>query len=213
VPDRQSTSSGPPARDELLRCLEESAQPLLDSIRVYVYRFALAQGDEASALAREIFQEVAVEAIAHADHFAPDRRPLPWLLGIALNIVRRRKVTDAKRASREILSSRFVAQGNESVATGKALEQTVDARALDQLARVEDDAEAEALLALVPRADQEVFRLAILEGWDRVGLAQQLGTSAVAARVRLHRAISRLRRAWFAREVDAGGEEHDGQKR
>ena len=206
VVDRRRAHADSPAQDELSRCLEESAQPLLDSIRVYVFQFGLARGDEARAQAAEILQEVAVEAMAHADRFTMGRRPLPWLLGIALNIIRRRRVEDARRAARELPASSLVLERDEYTRGSDPLDQAADALAAKQLERVEDDAEAEALLALVPDADRKVLRLALVEGWDREGLAQQLGTSSVAARVRLHRAIGRLRAAWFARQAG----EHTG---
>jgi RNA polymerase sigma-70 factor (ECF subfamily) len=127
------------------------------------------------------------------------RRPLPWLLGIALNIIRRRQAEDARRAAHEVPASSLALARDEYTRGSDPLDQTADALAATQLERVEDDAEAEALLALVPDADRQVLRLALVEGWDSEGLAQQLGTSSVAARVRLHRAIVRLRAAWFAR--------------
>lgn len=205
--DRRCAHADSPAQDELSRCLAEDTQPLLDSIRVYVFRCGLARGDEARVRAAEILQEVAVEAMAHADRFTVGRRPLPWLLGIALNIIRRRKVEDVRRAQRELPASTLAIERDGYPEGGSPLEQAGDALAANQLERVEDDAEAEALLALVPEADREVLRLALVDGWDRAGLAQQLGTSEVAARVRLHRAIGRLRAAWFARQggVSKGG--------
>lgn len=197
--DRGLDPTPSPAREVLLRCLEDSAQPLLDSIRVYIYRFGVAHNGDPRSLAQEIFQEVAVEAIAHANRFSPERRPLPWLLGVALNIIRQRKAASARSAHYEIPSSKSDSRHYASYEA--SVEQRADILAAEQLARVEDDAEAEALLALVSADDQAVLRLAILEGWDRRGLARQLGTSDGAARVRLHRAIGRLRVAWFAREL------------
>jgi len=201
---------GPPnsaARDELSRCLEEHSELLLDSITMYVYRVGLARGGETRVQASEILQEVVVEAMAHAERFEVGRRPLPWLLGTALNIIKRRKREDAKRAGHEFSASTLTTRRNGSMPDMDPLEQAADAEAATQLARVEDDAEAEALLALVPESDREVLRLAILEGWDRESLARRLGTSPPAARVRLHRAIVRLRTAWFAREANGHKEE------
>lgn len=152
------------------------------------------------ALAREIFQDVAVEAIEHADRFTEGCRPLPWLLGIALNIIKRRNVAEAKRAQRELNNSDITLPSADTQADATLLEQTADGLAAEQFARIEDDAEAEDLLALVPEADREVLRLAVVEGWSGEALARKLGTSAVAARVRLYRALARLRIAWFARE-------------
>lgn len=200
--DRRDTPTHSLARNVLERCLEENTQPLTDSIRVYVNQFGLAHGDDAHSLAREIFQDVAVEAIEHADRFAVERRPLPWLLGIALNMVKRRKVADAKRARRELTSSAIALPLDDTQIDASLPEEAADRLAAEQFTRIEDDAEAEALLALVPEADREVLRLAIVEGWSGESLARKLGTSPVAARVRLHRALARLRIAWFAHEAE-----------
>lgn len=208
--DRRRAHAGSPAQHALSRCLEENAQPLLDSICVYVFQYGLARGDEARAQAAEILQEVAVEAMAHADRFTMGRRPLPWLLGIALNIIRRRRAEDARRAVREVPASTLALERAGYTPGRDSLDQATDALAAQQLERVEDDAEAEALLALVSDADRQVLRLAVVEGWDSEGLARQLGTSSVAARVRLHRAIGRLRAAWFARPASNHGEPMGG---
>lgn len=199
--DRRDAPAHSPARMELERSLAEDAEPLMDSIRVYVRQFGLARGDDVQALARDIFQDVAVEAIEHSDRFTEGRRPLPWLLGIALNVIKRRKVADAKRARRELASSDIAPLPADSQTEVTTFERTADRLAAEQFARIEDDAEAEALLTLVPEADRDVLRLAVVEGWSGEALARKLGTSAVAARVRLHRALARLRVAWFARET------------
>ncbi|MBA2287547.1 MAG: sigma-70 family RNA polymerase sigma factor, partial [Ktedonobacteraceae bacterium] len=58
------------------------------------------------------------------------------------------------------------------------------------------DEQAALILALVSPDDQQVLRLAFLYEFDREELARLLGVTPVAARVRLHRALGRLRSAW-----------------
>lgn len=51
--------------------LEEQAPVLLATIRAYIHKFTCASGEEAAALALEVLQETAVEALAHAERYLP----------------------------------------------------------------------------------------------------------------------------------------------
>jgi RNA polymerase sigma-70 factor (ECF subfamily) len=57
------------------------------------------------------------------------------------------------------------------------------------------DAAVAALLEHVPVSDREVLRLALIHELDGESLARALGVRPGAARVRLHRALGRLREA------------------
>jgi len=139
------------ARRLLLAFLTEHTATLLGSFRSYVQRMGLAQGQAIPAVALDVLQEAAVEALAHVDRFDPERQPMAWLLGIGMNVIRR---------------------------------------------KVEANEQASLILALVSPADQHILRLAILLDCERETLARELGITPVAARVRLHRALNRLRVAW-----------------
>jgi DNA-directed RNA polymerase specialized sigma24 family protein len=89
------------AKAVLRRCLQDETEPLLDTIRLYVLRFGPSPPEDVSAVAQDILQEVSLEALEHADRFKAGRRPLPWLLGIALNLVRQKRVERARQARRE----------------------------------------------------------------------------------------------------------------
>ena len=186
------------AKAVLRRCLQDETQPLLDTIRLYVLRFGPAPHDDVSAVAQDILQEVSLEALEHADRFKAGRRPLPWLLGIALNLVRRKHVERAKQARREWSAGAYAALAEGPETEADPFGETMASLAPDQLAGIEAEDEAEHLLTLVSPSDREVLRLAIIEGWDHAELARRLGTTTGAARVRLHRAIGRLRVAWSA---------------
>ncbi len=71
-------------------------------LRSYVRRMGLARGEEVPAVAVEVLQEVVIEALDHADRFNPTGQPMAWLLGIAINVIRRKKVELAKRSQREL---------------------------------------------------------------------------------------------------------------
>ena len=62
--------------------------------------------------------------------------------------------------------------------------------------------QAELLLALVSPEDQQILMLAFVQGFEREALAQKLGISPGATRVRLHRALKRLRLAWSEQHLN-----------
>jgi RNA polymerase sigma-70 factor (ECF subfamily) len=65
---------------------------------------------------------------------------------------------------------------------------------------MEANEEVSTTLALVSENDQRVLRLAVLHDLNGKELAAELGVTPGAARVRLHRALNRLRDAWQAQE-------------
>jgi RNA polymerase sigma-70 factor (ECF subfamily) len=69
---------------------------------------------------------------------------------------------------------------------------------------LETNEEVSAMLALVSDDDRRVLRLAVLYDLNGEELAQALGVTSGAARVRLHRALNRLRQAWQAQQGDEG---------
>jgi RNA polymerase sigma factor (sigma-70 family) len=198
--------------------LEAQANTLLDVIRTYTLRMGLIPAGsgyvDARAVALDVMQEVAIEALSHADRFSPDRQPMAWLLGIALNVIRRRKVSQALQFQREVpLESLFAESegvGMTEGAHGKTpldeaerqqwASQAIESAPERALEVSEANESALALLAMVPEEDQQVLRLALLDDLNRHELAQALGVSDGAARMRLSRALGRLRAAWFARQ-------------
>ena len=103
---------------------------------------------------------------------------LPWLLGIARNVLRaslegRRVEAEARR--RLGLEARDVA---------------VAAHAQWLL---DDDGEVEAVLAQLPSHERDAVALRVVESLSYRDVAGRLGCSEAAARVRVHRGLERLR--------------------
>src|SRR5690349_2492914 len=66
--------------------LEHENESLLRTLRMYVARASLAEGEtQIRRVADEVLGEVTIEALAHADRFDASRAPAAWLLGIAAN--------------------------------------------------------------------------------------------------------------------------------
>lgn len=191
------------ARQQLIAFIAENTAPLLGTLRSYVQRMGLASGDDVATVAAEVLQETVVEALGHAQRFDPTRQPMAWLLGIALNLMRRKKVELAKRSQRELSITQFSARQMELVSEDELFDGLINhvATLAGPEQEFEADEQARAILALVSPDDQQVLRLAFLLDFEREALAQRLGITPVAARVRLHRALSRLRAAWHAQQT------------
>lgn len=176
--------------------LQEHAAQLQAIIRAYVLRGGVAYGEAVPSVAHEVFQDAVLEALAHAERLDPTIQPRAWFLSIALNIIRRRKASQARRSRRELLVSEL-AREPESGSEDAILEQGGQSPGPEQ--ELEEREKEQELLALVSESDARVLRLAIVEGLNTERLASELGVRPGTARVRLHRALQRLRAAWRAR--------------
>jgi RNA polymerase sigma-70 factor (ECF subfamily) len=190
------------AAEPLRRCLETEAPALLRTIRMYVARAGVAEGGDVETAALEVLSRTAVEALKSPERFDPARPPKAWLLGIAGKIILRVQRKRAQGTRREIPVSRLGTPEDER-----------DEDIFDRLAEItstlpEDAAIASeavrTLLALVSPDDQRVLLLGVVCGLDGARLAQELGISRGAARVRLSRARDRLQAAYRQREARHG---------
>ncbi|MBV9711960.1 MAG: sigma-70 family RNA polymerase sigma factor [Ktedonobacteraceae bacterium] len=186
----------------LIAFLSENTAPLLGTLRSYVQRMGLAGGEEVPSVALEVLQEAVVEALNHADRFNPAGQPMAWLLGIAVNVIKRKKAELAKRARRETSITGLSLRQEEPLSEGELFDQVASCTLAGPEQDIEANEQASSLLSLVSSEDQRILRLAFLYDCEREALAEQLGISPVAARVRLHRALSRLRGALRRQQVD-----------
>jgi RNA polymerase sigma-70 factor (ECF subfamily) len=196
------------ARRLLLAFLTEYTATLLGSFRSYVQRMGLAQGQAIPSVALDVLQEVAVEALAHVDRFDPERQPMAWLLGIGVNVIRRKKVEAAKNSRREITFGHLALLLPETQSEEELFDLIAPFMRAEPEREVEANEQASLILALVSPADQHILRLAILLDCERETLARELGITPVAARVRLHRALNRLRAAWQESQIQQQQVEH-----
>jgi RNA polymerase sigma factor (sigma-70 family) len=143
----------------------------------------------AARIGRQAAEDVVAETfvIAFTRRAAFDQSyasALPWLIGIATNLVRSRR-----RAERRHLASdpdRMEARG----ATDPGLDATIE--------RADAAATRAAVMRAVRRlapSEREAFLVHALAGLEGAELSVALGVSPAAAAVRLHRARSRLRAA------------------
>src|SRR5712691_2800275 len=185
----------------LVDFITDNVASLLGIIRSYVKRMGLASGEEVSAVALEVLQEVVLEALDHADRFNPTGQPMAWLLGIALNVIKRKKDELIKRSQRELSMSDLALMQEEHLSESELFDQLTANSSAGPDQEIAANEQAELLLSLVSPEDQHILILAFLQGFEREALAQKLGISAGATRVRLHRALKRLRLAWSEQHV------------
>lgn len=175
-------------RAALKRAIEAETDTLRRILRGYVVRLgASVPGAAAASAAEETLNEVVLRALNAADRYQPGRQLRPWLLGIALNVIREGRTAKARR---EIpVHDLYPESANLSEdELFERLEQVENPFAL-----LESDQRAAALLAFAPAEDRRIIELAVLYELDSTALARELKITPGAARVRLHRALGRLR--------------------
>jgi len=187
--------------ERLKQYIETETGWLLPTLRFYLFKAGLLHEE---AFVTELLDELVVEALQHSERFDPARQPKAWLLGIAANLIKRRRAQAQKLEQREPLAGDLAIPGEAdisedeifdrlSVFSGEDLEK--DTLSKQQLAQV---------LALIPIGDRQLIRLYVMMGLEGNTLAAELNISAGAARIRLHRALNRLREVWRAnQEVDS----------
>lgn len=200
------------SRLALIECIEQHMESLLGTISLYARRVELDADTDKYTLAVDILQETVIEALEHSDRFTTTRQPLAWLRGIAVNVVWRKKVAQAKHAHREISLGRLsVGQpscGSEQDALDRLVPMSENVSNLGL--ELESEEEVAGILSLLSPSDQEIVRLAILEDYERDRLARHLGISVGTARMRLHRALRRLQSAWVSQQAQSRRREAHG---
>jgi RNA polymerase sigma factor (sigma-70 family) len=190
------TSTAASTKQQLAEFLTGNIPSLLGILRSYVQRMGLARGEEVAAAAVDVLQEVVVEALDHADRFNPTGQPMAWLLGIGANVIKRKKVELARRSWRELFIGDLSLEQQEPLSEDDLFDQISVCTSAGPEEDFEANEQAMLLLSLVSPEDQQLLFLAFLYGFEREALAKKLGITPVAARVRLHRALHRLRLAW-----------------
>jgi RNA polymerase sigma factor (sigma-70 family) len=169
--------------------IEVETESLLKVLCVFVFRANLDGGERIRDIALEVLSEVVQQALDGADRFDPTRSPRMWLLGIAANLIKRRQHERRKRAQREPCGRDLHVTGAENMTDDALFSQLAGLK----VANLTDNLEIEDLLSLVSEDDRRVLRLAVIYELNCEMLAAELGIKSGAARVRLSRALERLR--------------------
>jgi RNA polymerase sigma factor (sigma-70 family) len=145
------------------------------------------------AVAEDLVSIVFLEAWRRVDKKLPSGKELPWLFGIATNVVRNRRRSERRYAA----ALRRVSQPSSEPSFADDSDERIDDEEL--MGR------ALALLARLPRREQEVFALCAWSGLSYEDAAIALRIPVGTVRSRLSRARARLQ------ELDPGIG-HNGEK-
>lgn len=132
---------------------------------------------EDPALAEDLVQSTFLVAIERQERFDPERRLVPWLVGILVHEAR-----NAGRRARRAVDPDRLARGDAPDASAEA-------------ERLELSETLAGTLARLPEADRSVLRPYIEEGRAPREIAAATGVAPGTVRVRIHRGLERLRRA------------------
>jgi len=159
---------------------QEWLHQLFETNRDLVFRYALSRLDREAA--KEIVAETFTEAASSRTKFDPQRgTEASWLLGIATNRIRRWHRTE----------SRYVGLNETSTASLGA----EDSNLLRLPGRVDDErrsTEVRQAVEALPEGERAAFLLHAVEGLTNAEVAEVLGISSVAAKLRVFRARRRL---------------------
>ena len=188
-------------KTRLRQFIEYESSTLLGTLRYYLYRAGLSGRDlPLEAAAHDLLNDVVAEALEHEERFRTAAQPRAWLLGIAANLVKRRQHDIARRDQREPLLCDLHPEVEGQMSDDELFDWIVEVATTPDAFEQREDVHL--LLAALPQDDERVLRLAIMNGLDGAALARTLGVSPGAARVRLHRALGRLRVIYAEQESD-----------
>jgi RNA polymerase sigma-70 factor (ECF subfamily) len=178
------------SRSRLRQFIEDESHVLTRTLGFYLNRAGL------PVSAPDLLNDVIVEALKHEDRFNPARQPRAWLLGIAANLIRRKQAELVRLNWREPLARDLYPTDESS--DDDLFDALAAFTSTDSLEALESNEAVNVLLAGVSEDDAYILRLAILSDLDGEALARELGVTPGAARVRLHRALNRLRQSALA---------------
>jgi RNA polymerase sigma-70 factor (ECF subfamily) len=149
---------------------------------------------EIDGIVHETVNETWIRAVRTEHRYDPARPALPWLLAIATNVLLERRRANF-RDRRQL---------NETdLAANDALLENVLSNS-DIPADVDSDQQAvQSVLAELPPEIRALLEARFVQGLDGPALAERLGISHGAARVRLCRAMQQFRKRWLARKGDS----------
>ncbi len=191
---------------ELKAYIAEETATLRHTILLYVVKSRLAFGDSARVMADDILNDMVREALNHAHRFDPTRPPKAWLLGIAVNLIRRRQAKQISQNQREPLIRDLYPHTQADFSDDDLFDRLSQYSSHNPERALEESQAVSDLLGLISESDQQIIRLAILDDLNGSALARRLGIAEGTARVRLHRAINRLR---IARQARDKGDAHE----
>jgi len=180
--------------------IQQNTGKLYRTICMYVRKSGICAGEEAKELASEILNEVVAKALKHADRFDPNKQVMAWLMGIASNLLLQERQKRAKNARREPFY-RDLAEKSPHLPIDEFLGQFIQSTQQTAEDSVSSKQAYQKLLSHVSDPEQKLLELAIIQQCSAKEIALQLQCKPGAVRVRLYRALKRLRQALEQRDT------------
>jgi RNA polymerase sigma factor (sigma-70 family) len=163
-------------------------------LRSYVFKYELAdKKEEIQEVALELLHEVYIEAVKSREKFDPAYAPRAWLLGIARNLVMRKRTAIINRKRNEDLMCDLIQERQEQEVDEDPLERLLTKTGLGLEQQVEANDTVEYFLSRVSEEYKYILRLWYMEDLSAEEIAERLGCNRNSAIVRLHRAKKQLR--------------------
>lgn len=210
----------PLARIQLETCFRNHYADLAQMLRPHIVGMGLATSrDEAEQIAFDALTEAYLEVEKSLQNYDISRSAKAWIVGVALNLLRRHRREVSRRSTREVplgpddaisligdvndairddMGDRFMFHLLIKAAVARSLSPD-ESLTLEQAA-TEFDNNVQRALDLIPTLrpnDQSVLNATLQTNFDCSATARLLGVRPGAARTRLHRAIKRLRKGYF----------------
>lgn len=179
------------AKSKQLKAYITTHTPQLRQIlRQYVAKFGLATGSEVEGSADDVLNTVVTEALIHHDRLQTLDNPLPWLLGIAVNIIRQRRDQKNRLEQREPLIHDLYPTSslNEEELIDRFIR--ITSQTTDSL---EHHEELTPIFQHLTDKEAHLLKLAIIYDLNSNEIGEALGISAGTVRVRLHRTLKKIR--------------------
>lgn len=175
--------------DDISRIIVEHHQTLTRLFHLYISRAGLS--DQVSP--DELLNDVTVVAMSKSDEWPHIHNPLAWLIGIGINRLRKIRDTLAKQRQREPFVRDIYHNVENAMSDGELFDLINLLTGPDPAQTIETRTLVSSWLALLEPEEQQILELAIVFELNGNMLAKELGCSPGTARMRLHRALKRLR--------------------
>ena len=181
--------------DQLLHLIDQHREHAQRVLRHYCLRAELASVSNANAYAADVWQDVVEACLRNPEGLLNAKVPIAWLLAIGSNVVKKRVRQQAQQQQKEPLARDLVRGYRQTLTDSEILDALSQHVVPDTADVIESRNVVNWMLGHVSAGDQKVIRLSILDGMNGAEVAHELNISPTAARVRLHRALQRLRTA------------------
>lgn len=186
-------------RAVIAETIQHSIDKLFKTICIYVRKSHVASGEEISKVATECLSEVVERGLRNADRFDLERSAEAWLLGIAAKVILQLKYKQRRDQMREpflhdLFAGHSIQTLDEHIGQHFPNKERID----DQLASKDH---ANKLMSYADSADRQLIYLSVIEQHSAKEIAERLGSTPGAIRVRLFRALKRLRKALETHEA------------